>query len=59
MNEHNRDTCKDCNYYDFCDNYAVNKHPNKASWSHLCIAKNIQKYSSDTACKTYFNRKDK
>jgi len=49
-----RITCKDCENFDFSDTHAVNKHPNKASWSHLCLAKGCQKYSCGEACKTYF-----
>ena len=54
-----RITCEKCIYYDFNDSQSssMNNHPNKASWSHLCKAKNIQKYSNDTACKTYFLEK--
>lgn len=55
----NRITCKDCIYFDYSDSNVAeyNRHPYKASWSHLCCAKYVNKFASDTACKTYFIHK--
>ena len=52
-----RTTCKDCKYFDFCDNHSENPHPNAPSWTHLCLAKNQYKFACTTACKKHFKNK--
>lgn len=49
-----RITCKDCKNFDFCDNFSTNKHPYKPNWDHLCIVKNLRKFSCNPCCKKHF-----
>lgn len=55
-----RITCGNCEYFDYCDSKIQEenkKHPYKASWNHLCIVKNILKFSCNKACKKHFKEK--
>ena len=51
-----KNTCYNCCYFDIQDNHKSQdeKHPNSIHWSHICIAKYIEKYASDKACIKHF-----